>query len=94
MSRPRSFSSKMGYVYFIRTGSFVKIGFSQSSTGLRRIKKIQVASPYSVEQMLVLPGTMGDESTFHERFKEYRHRGEWFRLKGELLNFILSSIAK
>jgi hypothetical protein len=88
MSRPRQFSEKDGYIYFIRTGSFMKIGFSQSYSGLRRLHKIQSVSPYIVEPVLTLPGTMGDEKDFHHRFRLLRHRGEWFRLEEALSAFI------
>ena len=61
-------------VYFIRCGDYVKIGCSDNIE--RRIKGIETNNPYPVE-LLKIDLTMG-EKYWHDKFKDYHHRNEWY----------------
>ncbi|MGN6769773.1 MAG: GIY-YIG nuclease family protein [Rhizobiaceae bacterium] len=75
-----------GYVYFLRAGDEVKIGFS---TNLRqRLEKLRNGNAFPVFVCRYVEGTMATERQFHKRFAEYRLRGEWFDLRGSLARFL------
>lgn len=69
-----------GYIYAIRAGDRVKIGYSADP--LSRFVKIRADSPLPVKLLGVQPGDRGVERKLHERFAEYRVHGEWFRPVG------------
>lgn len=78
-----------GYVYFLRSGPYVKIG---KTTNLdERIKTLRIQLPFEVE--LVHAVECRDhhevESSFHEMFKDHRVNGEWFEMPNERFNYIL-----
>lgn len=69
-----------GFVYFLRCGDFVKIGYSAFPN--IRINHLRTATPYQVELIGKLAGTMAHEKALHRYFADVRHsrRQEWFRL--------------
>ena len=77
-----------GAVYFIRNGARdrVKIGFSEGHEG--RFRALQSASSDVLTLLGTVPGTMKTERRIHRKFAEYRERGEWFRVEGELARFL------
>lgn len=79
---------KRGVVYFITNGvrGRVKIGFSERHDV--RLKSLQIACPDDLTVIGTLPGTRRLEAKMHKRFHEYREKGEWFRIEGELAEFI------
>lgn len=79
-------SGRVGYVYFLRMGRSVKIGFS-SDVG-KRLKSIQTSCPEPAEMLKVIPGSENTERYFHQHFEKYRMTGEWFALEGDLCVFL------
>lgn len=87
--------SRVGGVYFVRSGDFIKIGVAENV--VRRVQSAALAwNPHPVEvlgwihepdceaaQML--------ERRLHQRFKAHHHRLEWFRADSELVDFINSA---
>jgi hypothetical protein len=71
-----------GFVYFIRMGPWVKIGYSIDPD--RRLRTLQTASPVRLELLFSWPGPAEDEAYVQGLFGEYRAEGEWFRLEGRL----------
>jgi hypothetical protein len=49
---------------------------------------LQVSSPYEVTLLHSIAAPVDLERHLHERFASYRHRGEWFRIEGELAAWI------
>lgn len=79
--------AKDSYVYFIGNGGHhVKIGVS--SQPAQRLRDMQVASPFKLEMLLIIPGTRADERELHGLCSEEWVMGEWFRLTKELRDFI------
>lgn len=74
------------WVYFLRAGDFVKIGYTTDLAS--RLKRLQTGSPHELRLLVLLPGTKYDEATFHRRFGSLRAHGEWFKLDGALLDFL------
>jgi hypothetical protein len=67
-------------------GDFVKIGRAKNIR--ERLLGLQGANPVPLKLLAVLSTNPEDEFVFHERFSDYRTIGEWFRLEGELKEFL------
>ncbi len=70
-----------GWVYFIRVGDLVKIGYSRSLQ-----QRFYARQPSDV--LHLEPGTMTDERRCHIAFAHLRVEGELFRPDPDLLTFI------
>lgn len=70
-----------GWVYLIRLGDRVKIGYSANVYG--RLRDL----PF--EQILALiPGSFATEHALHRRFEHLRIAGEWFLIAPDLMEFV------
>ena len=76
-----------GWVYFIRFGERIKIGYS--TTPYRRI----AALPHDAVLGLI-PGSLHVEHDWHRRFKASRVVGEWFHATADLLLAIGAATAE
>jgi hypothetical protein len=74
------------HVYLLRDGDLVKIGYASSIN--RRISHLQTSSPRSLTLLGVVRGGRKTEQMLHRKFRDYRVRGEWFRIEAELAAFI------
>lgn len=74
--RPETRADVVGYVYFIRFGDRVKIGWTSNLWS--RLPDV----PHD-EILLVIEGTMRVEQAQHMRFAEHRIKGEWFAWNDE-----------
>lgn len=84
---PPSKRWRKGTVYFVLSGkNRVKIGFAKDVQS--RIRDLQVAHHTELKLLHTVEGTSRTEAEFHERFREYRVNGEWFKLAGALLKFL------
>jgi len=86
-TEPEKISNPESYVYFIKAGDFIKIGYSEKSPE-RRLKEMQTASPLKLEIIVTLKGNRNKEKELHCKFRHLREQGEWFRAAEELKNFI------
>lgn len=75
-----------GHVYFLRGQNRVKIG--HSSDVRKRFETLRTACPEPVRIVKVLKGGVRVERRMHERFAEYRVKGEWFELRGRLAKYL------
>jgi len=73
-------------VYFLYCSGFVKIGVTNHLT--RRMKELQVATPWRSQVICTIPGGRGTEDYFHFIFQSYHFRGEWFSFGPDLRSFI------
>jgi len=69
--------------YFIKSGSFVKIG--KTNNLKNKFDILQHANPIELE---VLGVTFEKEYALHEKFVYLRERGEWFHLTNEIHEYI------
>lgn len=79
-------------VYFIRCGSWVKIGAAKNA--YERFCHTQVHNPIQLELVGVIDGEFVEEAALHRRFRKHRGRGEWFHISGELEQFLEKLRAK
>lgn len=76
----------MSQIYFIEVEGFVKIGVSKNV--IKRFRQISGASPFEPKLLGVMDGGHAKEAELHERFSRDRIRNEWFRLGGEIREFV------
>lgn len=82
-----------GYLYFMRAGPFVKIGFATDIR--RRVAELQTGCPFELDLLCLIHGQPADELRLHSRFDHLRERKEWFRLEDdlrELIDVLLNSV--
>lgn len=73
-------------VYFVRSGDFIKIGFSKNWP--LRFSRLQTSAPTKLEVVHVESGWLQTEKALHRKFRHLHSHGEWFRAEPELLAFI------
>jgi hypothetical protein len=74
----------VGHDLALREVCHVKIGHSRDPVA--RVNHLQAQSRIPLKTLFILEGDRKRE--LHERFAEYRTGGEWFRVSGELRDFI------
>lgn len=75
-----------GWVYFIRGGKACRIGTAIDP--YQRFKVHFASSPVRLKLIGFIRGSTEDEAALHERFDHLRMHSEWFRLKGELEEYL------
>jgi hypothetical protein len=75
-----------GYVYFLRAGDAIKIGFSIEPN--QRKSGLQVGNPVELETLATVSVNKITEREAKDKFNHLKIRGEWFRAEPELLDFI------
>lgn len=75
---PRHERLRGGYIYFLRLGDTVKIGYSTDP--FARATTLSVGIPGKIDAFVVVPGTRAIERECHRKFATHRISGEWFRM--------------
>jgi hypothetical protein len=80
---PEISSIKLGFVYLLQHDKVYKIGKSIDIT--RRYKEIKLQMPYHMDEIHVIEtdDPSGIEAYWHNRFRDKRLEGEWFKLSAE-----------
>lgn len=73
-------------VYFIKCNDLVKIGFSCDVN--RRFKQLKTANGKPLELIHSIKGDRTVEKALHNRYKDLKVRGEWFKLYPEIQMWI------
>lgn len=77
-----------GIVYFVRRGGSDKIKIGTTTNMDSRINALKHPLTGKLRVLATIPGGRDVEKQMHARFKQYRIAGEWFRLEGELMEFV------
>jgi hypothetical protein len=80
----------VGYVYFLRMGPSVKIGFSKKPWA--RIADLRTGFSRDFDSIVCVKGTMADERAIHRRFQAHRITGEWFSAVPTLIHMMYAAI--
>lgn len=78
-----------GWVYFIRSGDAIKIGFTVNVA--LRLSTLQSGNPNVLELLGAVRGSVEDERRTHEMFSRLHIRGEWFREHPAILEYVAAS---
>ena len=72
--------TRAGFIYFIYEGTYTKIGITLVPS--QRIRNIEqgIVSNVKTSHILKSRNMLRDESTLHNLFRQYRHKGEWYSL--------------
>lgn len=79
---------RVRYVYFIQRGRMREVKIGSSYDVESRFGRLKTSSSDDLRLVAVLAGDHTTERTLHKRFKSYHIRREWFRLEGEVSEFI------
>lgn len=88
---PRSpvVADQTGYVYVIRSGGHVKIGYTRNDPK-SRLSYLQIGSAEKLTLAASIHGSPALEKRLHAHFSDLRTAGEWFREEGALAAWIQS----
>lgn len=80
-----------GWVYFIRSGPYIKIGVARNL--LRRFAGLQSANAMPLRFWFGLQfgsyrAALDMERVLHARFATFKHQGEWFHLRAPIVRFV------
>ena len=77
-----------GFVYFMRIDGkgHVKIGFSKDP--IKRLNGFGTSTPGTPQIVGFMPGTVATEKKLHKKYMSLHVKGEWFRCKGALKDFV------
>ena len=78
--------AKPEFVYFLRSGSLVKIGCSSNPRA--RLRQLTTGNAFGLRLEAVVAGGRKVEQELHRRFAAYRHQAEWFHCDGALAALI------
>lgn len=87
--RPRA-TNYSGFVYFLRSGSRLKIGFSRNPGG--RLTGLRTAMSHRMDTIAVVPGTEREERSLHWQLRAYRRNGEWFECNQRVMEVMIRSL--
>ncbi len=83
--------TKIGSVYFILTECevYLKVGFTYGSVE-KRLAAIQTGCPLNLKiaHIIACENPKQVEKDYHQKFANYRTRGEWFNVVGEVKDFL------
>ena len=74
------------FVYFMRCGGKIKIGYSKDPR--KRADGLQTGTADKIRIICTISGDRALERRLHEKFKAQRISGEWFAYKGALYEFL------
>lgn len=83
MPRP-VLTSPTGYVYFIRAGRTANLKIGWALDPYKRLDAMQTGCPHQLHLVGYIPGTRTIEQEWHDRWRRFRGRGEWFALDNDL----------
>lgn len=73
------------YVYIIKSGEFVKIGYS--SNFCSRLENLKSSNPTQMEIIGLFIGGRKEEAMLHNKFKQFLLRNEWFIYNEEIQQY-------
>lgn len=77
-------------IYFVQAEIVgrIKIGYTSRDRAEERLAALEGASCVPLRLLATCPGSMELERKIHERFHEYRVKGEWFKPGPRLIRYI------
>jgi hypothetical protein len=82
-----------GSVYFVRSGRYVKIGWTTGSVS-RRIESLQVGNPIPIELIGSALGEPFREAQLHQIASPAHVRGEWFHGDHDVIRRVIEAMTE
>lgn len=86
---------KEGYIYLVKYKGtcFYKIGKTSNSV-YKRIKALQVATPFEVELVVnvIVDNALLSETNIHDTFEDKKIRGEWFYFRDNQIDSVIKKL--
>lgn len=76
----------MVYLIADRGNELCKIGFTNTEVE-KRMSSLKTGNPFELEVLAVIEGERELEKELHTKFKDYKVKGEWFKLTDEIINY-------
>lgn len=81
-----------GFVYFIRRGRTVKIGYAHDP--ISRMRHLQTANSHALILLGAIGGSYQDEKAIRLELREHRLRGEWVSANRSVMAYIKTILAE
>jgi hypothetical protein len=81
----------VGFVYFLRSGDHIKIGFSKDPR--RRASDLSSGLASGINILAYVPGSRDDERRLHHALRRHRQSGEWFAATPAVVGALTRSVA-
>lgn len=86
-AKSKSKSTSEGFVYFVKSGDRIKIGFA--SNVIARLVTLRTGNPHGLELIGTIPARSREIERFlHWMFRDSRASNEWFVMAADLMAFI------
>lgn len=89
----------MIYVVQIQGGKYIKVGYSKADSSCERIAALQTGSPYQIEELFCVDGTLMQEKALHSALRSAFARvmmpmppNEWYPGKNHFFKEFLSNL--
>ena len=87
---PNARGSDQGYVYFLKVGERLKIGFSRKLQD--RVADLSTGISQHPDLLMAVRGSRAEEQALHRRLAAYRVRGEWFTASPAVMRTAMRSL--
>lgn len=79
-----------GWIYFIQCEQYIKIGITKGDLA-HRISVMQTNCPFELKLLKTIysPKVLRHETLLHNMVSMYHHRGEWFTLPMDKLDWVI-----
>lgn len=91
VGRGRPTIQAAGFIYFLWSGSHIKIGYSTEPT--QRLSQLLTGLAEGVRSFALVPGERRDERRLHVALDRHRRKGEWFAATSEVIEAMKLSLA-
>lgn len=82
-------SRGQGYVYFLVSGAYVKIGFSTKPAG--RLSALATGIGSDIDAFVLIKGNRTLEKRLHLVFRAHRTQGEWFKRHAKIMKAVAAA---
>jgi hypothetical protein len=79
-----------GYIYFLKSGEAIKIGFSRKP--MVRASDLATGLSHGIDTMTFVPGTEREERCAHAFLARFRRAGEWFDCHPDVICVMVRSL--
>lgn len=84
----KSQTEKIGWVYFVSCGEYIKIGYTDKDDARKRTNGFKTANPFDLKLLKAVRATQRHEDWLHTLCRDHHHRLEWFHKSDFVMSII------